>query len=103
MFVQPTNDVTVVVLVPLIALCNAAPGLRSTRVLIKSDAIFCILVSILALSNGYIGNICAIFAPSTLKTTKKQEKEAVSIMLNASIIFGIATGSLLGFLTCKLL
>ena len=52
-------------LIPSFMLCNASPESRTLPVIIDSDIAFAIMVAVLGLTVGYIGNICLILAPKT--------------------------------------
>ena len=84
-------------LVPLLMLCNASPGTRThLPVVFHSDLIFCLLLGTLAVTNGYIGNICLIQAPK--RVSSPNDMEASSILANSAAVLGIASGSFMGYL-----
>lgn len=49
-------------------LCNASPESRTLPVIVDSDIAFALMVAVLGLSVGYIGNICLTEAPKTSGT-----------------------------------
>ena len=65
-----------------------------------SDLAFCGLVLALAVSNGYIGNVCMIYSPQMVKLPA--EREAVSIFMNSMNVIGVATGSTVSYFLTKL-
>ena len=52
--------------------CNAAPKKRRTEVLIYSDAAYIVLMSVFAISNGYLGNISMIHGPRAFESKQHQ-------------------------------
>ncbi len=88
-------------LVPVLMFCNASPLFRHTRVLFRSDAGFAAAVAALAVSSGYIGNLCGIHAPKRVKSGP--EREATAILLNMAIVLGIATGSAVSYFLAQTL
>lgn len=86
--------------VPLVMLCNAAPGARhQLPVVFDSDAVFCCLVVVLGLSVGYLGNLALIQAPKTSDMAESQE--ATSLILTAFYVLGQASGSFLSYFILK--
>lgn len=91
------------VLVPLVMMCHMEGGghaVRHVPGVIHSDLVFCLLVLVLSVSNGYIGNTCMIFSPQMVKLPA--EREAVSIFMNSMNVIGIATGSTVSYFLTKL-
>merc|ERR1712218_2494 len=77
--------------IPLFMYCNSAPDNRTLPIIFRSDAVFCILVALLGLSVGYIGNLTLIHAPKT--SDDAQSQEATSLLLTSCFVLGQATGS----------
>lgn len=51
-----------VIFVPILMMCNAHPR-HYLPILIEEDYIYILIITIFALSNGYIANIALIYAP----------------------------------------
>ncbi len=90
-------------IIPLVMFCNAAPVTRTSVVAFPSDSVFCTLVAILGLTNGYVGNLCMIHSPRRLKGNHGGQRELTSILTNSAIVLGIATGSALTCVVTRLL
>ena len=84
-------------------MCHMEASKHSVRHIpgvIHSDLAFCLLVLVLAVSNGYVGNVCMIYSPQMVKLPA--EREAVSIFMNSMNVIGIATGSTVSYFLTKL-
>lgn len=79
------------VFIPLFLFCNASPTKRELPVLFHSDMVYILLMSALALSNGYLGNICMIHGPKVWEDSQNQE--ATAMMLVAFLVLGTSIGS----------
>eukprot|EP00088_Acartia_fossae_P026451 TRINITY_DN2728_c0_g1_i3.p1 TRINITY_DN2728_c0_g1~~TRINITY_DN2728_c0_g1_i3.p1 ORF type:complete len:453 (+),score=98.00 TRINITY_DN2728_c0_g1_i3:47-1360(+) len=78
---------------PLFLLCNLAPESRTIMpVVIESDTAYIIIMAIFSISNGYIGSICMMCAPQTVKESEAQT--AASLMV-ALLGIGLGTGAFL--------
>ena len=66
-----------------------------------SDTVFIVLVALFALSNGYQGSICMMFAPKVVQDPESQSA-AASIMVSF-LVLGLACGSILSAGMVKLL
>ena len=62
--------------------CNAAPHKRRTKVLIYSDAAYIVLMSVFAVSNGYLGNISMIHGPKAFESKPHQGRELFSTAIS---------------------
>jgi len=78
-------------LVPLLMLCNAQPR-RRLPVLIASDAGFTGVMAALALTSGYVSNLCFIRAPAAVP---RDDQEAASSLVAAALGIGLAVGGVL--------
>jgi len=83
-------------LIPFFMLCNASPESRTLPVIVDSDIAFALMVAVLGLSVGYIGNICLTEAPKTSDDPPSQE--ATSLALTAFFVSAQASGSTLGYI-----
>eukprot|EP00095_Tigriopus_kingsejongensis_P002945 snap_masked-scaffold1679_size31325-processed-gene-0.0 protein:Tk02945 transcript:snap_masked-scaffold1679_size31325-processed-gene-0.0-mRNA-1 annotation:"equilibrative nucleoside transporter 3" len=88
-----------IALIPLIMFCNVSPSMRKTEIIFHSDALFIVFNVILAISNGYIGNLAMMFGP---KVVKPELQEITSAMLIAALVIGCGVGSMLGILISNL-
>lgn len=86
-------------LVPLFMYCNVAPENRALPVIFRSDAWFCTFIVVMAMSVGYLGNICLTQAPKTSEDADSQE--ATSLILTATFVLGQATGSFGSYFVLK--
>lgn len=80
-----------VIFVPLLLMCNEHPR-HSLPVLIHSDLIVIAIISIFAVSNGYLANIAFMSAPTVVLD---HEREMASSMMAAFLGIGLAFGSAL--------
>lgn len=85
--------------IPLFMLCNAQPR-ESLPVLIDSDVMYIGLMTVFAVSNGYLANLGLICAP---KQVREHERERASSMMAAFLGVGLAFGSALSLILVKLL
>ena len=81
--------------IPLFIFCNAAPEQRILPVIFSSDADFIVFMTIFALSNGYLGNICMLHGPKTEADSELQEETAM--VLVACLVLGTGSGSFLSY------
>jgi len=82
-----------VVFIPLFVLCNAIPDKRTlTPVLIESDTAYIIIMTLFSVTNGYLGSICMMCAPQTVRNEEAQT--AASLMV-ALLGLGLGTGAFL--------
>lgn len=80
--------------IPLFLFCNASPMNRHiTKVYFESDAVFMILIALLSISNGYIGNIVMMFGPKMLDHPEDQGRAASILVF--FLVFGLTVGALL--------
>uniref|UniRef100_A0A336MAB6 CSON012193 protein n=1 Tax=Culicoides sonorensis TaxID=179676 RepID=A0A336MAB6_CULSO len=98
-FVVAFLTIARILFIPLLALCNTKPR-HSLPVLFHSDSIFILLMSGLAVSNGYLANIAMICAP---KIVREHEKEMASSIMAAFLGVGLAGGSMISFLLVELI
>ncbi|KAH9488431.1 hypothetical protein Btru_052375 [Bulinus truncatus] len=75
--------------VPLLMLCNAQPR-EHLPVVLDDDAYPIILISLLGLTNGYLGTLCMSFGPLT---AEDEHLEGTGIMLALAMTVGLAAGS----------
>jgi len=79
--------------IPLFVVCNAIPDKRTlTPVLLESDTAYIIIMSLFSISNGYLGSICMMSAPQTVRNEEAQT--AASLMV-ALLGLGLGTGAFL--------
>ncbi|XP_026478733.1 equilibrative nucleoside transporter 1-like [Ctenocephalides felis] len=88
-----------VIFVPILMMCNAHPR-HYLPILIEEDYIYILIITIFALSNGYIANIALIYAP---KCVEPHEKETASSIMAAFLGIGLAIGSSLSLIMVNLL
>jgi len=78
---------------PLFLLCNLSPGERTlVPVVFESDTAYLVIMTAFSLSNGYIGNICMMSAPQTVR--EHEGSTAASLMV-ALLGIGLGTGAFL--------
>jgi equilibrative nucleoside transporter 1/2/3 len=78
---------------PLFLLCNLSPGERTLfPVVFESDTAYILIMAAFSLSNGYIGSICMMSAPQTVREAEAQT--AASLMV-ALLGIGLGTGAFL--------
>jgi len=74
--------------VPLLMLCNAQP--RSLPVVFDSDVYPIVFISLMGLSNGYLGTLCMSFGPIGIG---EGMAEGAGMTLALAMVFGLAGGS----------
>jgi len=78
---------------PLFLLCNLSPGQRSlVPVVFESDTAYILIMAAFSVSNGYVGSICMMSAPQTVREAEAQT--AASLMV-ALLGIGLGTGAFL--------
>jgi hypothetical protein len=88
--------------VALFLFCNASPMNRNiTKVYIESDAAFLVLIALLSISNGYIGNIVMMFGPKMLDRPEDQGRAASILVF--FLVLGLTVGALLSTPLLRLL
>ncbi|CAL1531644.1 unnamed protein product [Lymnaea stagnalis] len=75
--------------IPLLMLCNVQPR-EYLPLVLNNDAYPIVLISLLGLTNGYLGTLCMSFGP--LKA-KDEHLEGTGIMLALAMTVGLAGGS----------
>ncbi|XP_059617518.1 equilibrative nucleoside transporter 3 [Phlebotomus argentipes] len=88
-----------VAFIPIFLMCNSQPR-ENLPVIVHSDIVFILLMSVFALTNGYIANIALLCAP---KIVASHEKEVASSMMAAFLGIGLAFGSGLGLIFVEIL
>lgn len=79
--------------IPAFLLCNITQK-HPLPILIHSDEVFIVLMTLFSISNGYIANISLIYAPSVVE---EHEKEMTSSMMAAFMGIGLTVGSAISF------
>lgn len=79
--------------VPAFLLCNITQK-HPLPILIHSDEVLILLMTLFSISNGYIANISLIYAPSVVQ---EHEKEMTSSMMAAFMGVGLTVGSAISF------
>ncbi|KAK9885654.1 hypothetical protein WA026_012418 [Henosepilachna vigintioctopunctata] len=92
-------SVSRLVFVPLLLLCNAQPR-HNLAVAFPRDYEFIIILNLFALSNGYLVNAAIIKTPQLVN---QQEAEVALCIISVFIGFGMAFGSVSGYLLVQLL
>ncbi|KAJ8248199.1 hypothetical protein GJAV_G00239430 [Gymnothorax javanicus] len=78
------------VLVPLFMFCNYQPRTRLHTVLFHSDLFPIAFVSLLGLSNGYLGTLPMIYGP---KVVSRDLAEPTGVIMSFFLMLGLAVGS----------
>lgn len=71
------------------------------KVYIESDAAFLVLIALLSISNGYIGNIVMMFGPKMLDRPEDQGRAASILVF--FLVLGLTVGALLSTPLLRLL
>ncbi|CAH0560784.1 unnamed protein product [Brassicogethes aeneus] len=87
------------IFIPLIMLCNAHPR-KYWGVVFDKDYEYILITIACSLSNGYLANITAIYAP---KVVENHEKELASMMITVFLGIGLAFGSVISLILVKFL
>ncbi|XP_066548891.1 equilibrative nucleoside transporter 3 isoform X2 [Amia ocellicauda] len=77
-------------LVPLFVFCNYQPRGRLHTVLFAQDAYPVVFISLLGLSNGYLGTLPMIYGP---KVVPRELAEPAGVLMSFFLTLGLATGS----------
>ncbi|KAJ8359842.1 hypothetical protein SKAU_G00163670 [Synaphobranchus kaupii] len=78
------------VLVPLFMFCNYQPRKNLSTVLFDSDLFPMLFISLLGLSNGYLGTLPMIYGP---KVVPRELAEATGVIMSFFLALGLAVGS----------
>ena len=88
-------------LVPLLLVCNIAPGQRHLLpVLLPSDAAFVVVVAVLALSNGHLTTVVMVAAPARVLA---HEQQTASNLMVGLLGLGLISGAVLSAGLVKIL
>ena len=88
-------------LVPLLLVCNIAPGQRHLLpVLLPSDAAFVCVVAVLALSNGHLTTVVMVAAPARVL---QHEQQTASNLMVGLLGLGLISGAVLSAGLVKIL
>ena len=88
-------------LVPLLLVCNIAPGQRHLLpVLLPSDAAFVCVVAVLALSNGHLTTVVMVAAPARVLA---HEQQTASNLMVGLLGLGLISGAVLSAGLVKIL
>jgi len=88
------------VFVPAFLMCRVMPLERSWPVAFPHDSEFIVIMTLFAISNGYVCSICFCHGPAGADTS--QEQEEIALILTACLVSGIAVGSGLSYPILKL-
>lgn len=81
--------------------CNAAPDTRThTPILISSDPIYVALMTVFAISNGYLTSVVMVSAP---RRVESHQQETAANLMAGILGLGLATGAALSALLVQLL
>ncbi|KAF8631194.1 hypothetical protein AX15_002526 [Amanita polypyramis BW_CC] len=87
--------------VPLFLMCNVQQSLNFTRTpIINSDALYMFILLMFGISNGYLGSMCMISAPSLEHNPRlrgREDVDIVAIITNFSLVGGLVIGSAASF------
>lgn len=90
-----------IALVPLIMYCNVAPSDRTTPVVFdSSDGYYLAFLTLLGLSNGYVGAIPTMFVAKAVRPELQEVATAVCV---TAIVAGLGVGSLVSTPVVRLL
>jgi len=90
-----------IVFIPLLMVCNAAPDTRThTPILISSDPIYVALMTVFAISNGYLTSVVMVSAP---RRVESHQQETAANLMAGILGLGLATGAALSALLVQLL
>jgi equilibrative nucleoside transporter 1/2/3 len=81
--------------IPIFMFCNAAPTKRTLPIYFRSDLSFIFFMTIFALSNGYLGNLCMIHGPKSFVLGADQE--LCAMVLVAFLVVGTSCGSFISY------
>ncbi|OCT70246.1 hypothetical protein XELAEV_18037168mg [Xenopus laevis] len=76
--------------IPLFMFCNYQPRKHINKVLFQSDVYPVLFISLLGLSNGYLGTLSMIYGP---KVVPKELAEGTAIIMSFFLGLGLAVGS----------
>nr|XP_033799474.1 equilibrative nucleoside transporter 3 isoform X3 [Geotrypetes seraphini]XP_033799475.1 equilibrative nucleoside transporter 3 isoform X3 [Geotrypetes seraphini] len=86
--------------IPLFILCNFQPRTHFDRMLFLNDAYPIVFISLLGLSNGYLGALSMIYGP---KVVSRDLAEASGVMMSFFLNLGLALGSAFSVLIVHLI
>jgi len=78
---------------PLFLMCNLSPDTRTIiPVYFYSDTAYIIIMAIFSITNGYVGSVCMISAPQTVR---EEEAQTAASLMVALLGIGLGTGAFL--------
>ncbi|KAI9272776.1 nucleoside transporter-domain-containing protein [Phascolomyces articulosus] len=83
--------------VPAFLFCNIVASDRTLPVLIDNDVVYFLIVSIFAVSNGWLGSLTMMAAPQQQSITSPAEKSLVGSVMSFSLVAGLAIGGGMSF------
>lgn len=105
---KPTNEVVVLILsllritlIPVLLFCNLSAKHHST-VLFKNDIVYILVIILIAISNGYLTNICVIMLPKNYEGSGKDRTLTIAILFFL-LLLGSGIFSFLGLALLKLM
>lgn len=87
-------------LLPLFILCNYQPRTHFKTVFFKTDVYPTVFITLLGLSNGYLGTLAIIYGP---KIMPKELAEATGVVMTFYLMLGLAMGSAFSVLVVHLI
>ncbi|XP_019394188.1 PREDICTED: equilibrative nucleoside transporter 3 [Crocodylus porosus] len=87
-------------LLPLFILCNYQPRTHFKTVFFKTDVYPTVFITLLGLSNGYLGTLAIIYGP---KIMPKELAEATGVVMTFYLMLGLAMGSAFSALVVHLI
>jgi len=89
------------VFIPLFLFCNLRPSDRSVSpILFESDVAYIVIMALFSISNGYVGTICMMSGPQTVRP---EEAQTAASLLVALLGLGLGSGAALANIFVKLI
>ncbi|KAI8059199.1 equilibrative nucleoside transporter [Gongronella butleri] len=85
------------VFLPLFLGCNVVVEQRQTAVWIQSDILYFAIVTLFAVSNGWIGSLAMMAAPMQPYIRHANDKANIGTLMSFALVFGLAIGGALSF------
>ena len=84
-----------VAFIPLLMFCNVAPDDRNTKVVFESEFYYAAFITMLAVSNGYVGNLALMDGTKVAAEDEANEEnqEVAASVLVACLVVGCGLGS----------
>ncbi|PVG01232.1 hypothetical protein CPB86DRAFT_727955 [Serendipita vermifera] len=85
--------------IPLFLICNIQDTISNTPLLINTDLGFFTIIALFGITNGYLGSLCMMFAPSLEHNTtlERDDVDVAAVVASFCLAGGLTGGSIANF------